>query len=444
VLLASKINSPIMPSSDAFSSAPLAQCHSEGMAFAAELAEVPLEVRTSHPARAPHSSNGSNAAMPRVAEPRVMFLYWGRRGLSEFTLLLAEAARQRPDRHAVFCVSRQNERFADFAHFGPQIEAIDTFRHNTGALFAAWRVRRLRQSIRARIARDRIDTVVSLMPHVWSPLVSPAIRAMGVRFVSLIHDAMPHPGDVASHVAAWTGQDLYSSDLVITLSEHVTRSLTAGGLLSGRAVRTLFHPHLRFASTSRPGWPAVGEPFRVLFLGRILPYKGLGLLLDAVEVLRRQGLPIELGVYGDGALGDAAPRLEAIGAEIENRWLAADEIPAILSRYHAVVLSHTEASQSGIAALAAGHGVPVVANPVGGIVEQVTDGRTGIIASAISADALAEAIGRLARNASLYHAIESGLATGLESRSMATFLSEIYACLAEMQPADGMPFAKSA
>ena len=384
------------------------------------------------------SGSAAKASPRRPVEPRVLFLYWGRQGLSEFTLLLADAARRRPDRHAVFSVSRQNDRYADFARLGSLIEPIDTFKRNSGALLAAWRIGRLREQIVARIRRDRIDTVVSLMPHVWGSLVSPVIQAMGVKFVSVIHDATPHPGDVASSVAAWMGRNLASSDLIVTLSKHVTRALATGGLSAGQSVCTLFHPNLQFSPSTRPNAPAVDEPFRVLFLGRILPYKGLDMLIDAVAALRRDALPIELGVFGEGALGDDTDRLRGIGAEVENRWFDANEIPAILSRYHAVVLPHMEASQSGVAALAAGHGVPVIANPVGGIIEQVVDGRTGVVASAIGAGSLAEAIRRLARDGDLYRTISAALANSSEERSMKAFLSQLYMCLAELHAADGI------
>ena len=88
-----------------------------------------------------------------------------------------------------------------------------------------------------------------------------------------------------------------------------------------------------------------------------------------------------------GASGPSAARLEAIGAEVVNCWLDASEIGPVLARYHAVVLSHTDASQSGVAAAAIGAGVPVVAMPVGGLIEQVVDGVTGLVA--LRADARA-------------------------------------------------------
>ena len=59
-----------------------------------------------------------------------------------------------------------------------------------------------------------------------------------------------------------------------------------------------------------------------MFIGRILPYKGLGLLVDAVESLRRDRLPLELGIFGRGKIEPSLlRRLSKLGAEVVNRWL---------------------------------------------------------------------------------------------------------------------------
>ncbi len=381
------------------------------------------------------------AASTTLPCQRVLFLYWGRRGLSEFSLMLADAARARSDIEAFFTVSRQNEKFSDFEMLGECLEPVTTFESNLGALMSIARVNKARSQVLKRLRTDRIDTVVSLMPHVWSPLIAPAIRAAGVKFVSIVHDAEPHPGDLTSWVASWAFRDLVHSDLVLTLSEHVTKSLKESDTVDPSIVRTLFHPNLRFAEPVRPAWPLPTEPFRVLFLGRILPYKGLGLLIEAVEGLRARGLNIALGVFGDGAIAPYCERLKSLGAEVENRWLSTDDISAALNKYHAVALSHTEASQSGIAALAAGHCVPTVANPVGGLVEQIVNERSGLLASLPTAAAFGDALGRLAGDRGLYDSITVNLQAEYNKKSFGAFLSNVLACIHEF-PAHAQGVAK--
>ena len=194
------------------------------------------------------------------------------------------------------------------------------------------------------------------------------------------------------------------------------------GRVSKAKLITLFHPDLSYGAAHRFEAPTQGTPLRLLFLGRILPYKGLSLFLDAVELLRRSDHPIEIGVFGEGPLGSSRARLDKLGAKVVNRWLADEEIAAALRMFHVVVLSHTHASQSGVAATALSAGLPVVAMPVGGLVEQIKDGKTGVLALRPDASSLAHAIERLISNPELYAGICQNLADTAHARSMATFV----------------------
>ena len=111
-------------------------------------------------------------------------------------------------------------------------------------------------------------------------------------------------------------------------------------------------------------------------------------------------------------------------AEVVNRWLSNAEIAAVLPRYHAMVLAHTEASQSGIAATALGAGLPVIATPVGGLIEQIQDGQTGCLATRATAPALAEAAKRLLLDPVLYRAICNNIVQTRGERSMARFVED--------------------
>ena len=59
------------------------------------------------------------------------------------------------------------------------------------------------------------------------------------------------------------------------------------------------------------------------------------------------------------------------GVVVENRWVAEDAVGALLAWADALVLSHTEASQSGVAAAAISARRWVVATRVGGFAEQL-------------------------------------------------------------------------
>lgn len=365
--------------------------------------------------------------MQKPSEPsRVMFLYWGRRGaLSRFTLELGRVALNQPDLRTTITVSRQNESFDNFREFGDALFPITTFASNVGALIQSWRVPLLRRSLVACLQRDRIQAVVALMPHVWTPLVAPAIRRAGVRYATIIHDADGHPGDPTSVVHGWQLRDVLHADVVLTLSLAVAGRLEATGRVPRDKLFPLFHPDITYGPPANPCPPGPGEPFRLLFLGRIMPYKGLAVLLDAVDILAAAGLRVELGVFGEGRLGPSAERLTAMGAEVVNRWLSEDEIGALLQRFHAVVLSHVEASQSGVAAAALGSGVPLISTPVGGLPEQVLHGQTGIVATYADAKSLSAAIAQLYDDPQLYQAMCRQIVATREQRSMQRFVADV-------------------
>ncbi len=77
------------------------------------------------------------------------------------------------------------------------------------------------------------------------------------------------------------------------------------------------------------------------------------------------------------------------------QWLAEPDMARLVAGADAVVLPYREASQSGVAPMAHGMGVPVVATPVGGLAEQVRDGIDGVLARDMTASALAEAMAAL-------------------------------------------------
>jgi glycosyltransferase involved in cell wall biosynthesis len=358
----------------------------------------------------------------------VLFAYWGRRGaLSRFTLNLARACQDIPNLDATISVSRQNEMFEQFLPFGPALLPVNTFASAVGALANPLRLLRLRRDILHRLARDRARALVTLMPHVWSPLVAPAVRRIGVRYLTIIHDADPHTGDPTSIVHGWLLRDARHADLVITLSESVAARLQATARVSRNKLVTLFHPDLDYASSRMPIALPHSQPFRCLFFGRIMPYKNLPLFLDAVEILRNKGVPVEAGIYGEGELGSCAERIRRLKAECVNEWIADDAVAHIFARFHAVVLSNTEASQSGVAAAALARGVPVIATPAGGLPEQVKDGETGVMAKRADAPSVAEAIQRLALDAQLYRRVRENIARTREGRSMRRFAEELVA-----------------
>ncbi len=197
-----------------------------------------------------------------------------------------------------------------------------------------------------------------------------ALHRAGVPAAVIVHDAEAHPGDGFPLLMTLQRQLIRRADVVVTLSSHVAEQLRARRLIGARAkLIVAAHPPFDFG----PVPPAFGhaDGVRLLSFGRLLPYKGLDLLAEALRLLGpRPGL--EVRVVGQGPESDTLRALRAQpGVTVENRWVAEAEIASLLGWADAVVLSYREASQSGVVAAALAAGRRVICTRVGGLIEQL-------------------------------------------------------------------------
>ena len=347
----------------------------------------------------------------------------GRRGAGvQLTSRFFDAARAMDEVDPHVIVSGCSESADFFREAAPKSLLVDTFSAlgPAGLLTNYWRSR---AAILRYLQENRVDTVFSVMPHLWTPLLMRDIRRRGIRYGVLIHDVDMHPGDPTALATRWLLSEAATADLVVTMSQAVTERLAQRRV--GKAMITAFHPDFVTGSILQARRRDASRPLGLLFFGRILAYKGLPLLIEAIEQLSAKGIAIELCVAGAGDLGAMRARLEAMGADIRNHWHDEAEIDAVFAQTDVAVLSHIEASQSGIPALAYAHAMPVIATPVGGLVEQVDHMRTGLLAEDVSAAGLASAIEALAREPDLYDRLSENIVADADARSPTSFLRHV-------------------
>jgi starch synthase len=141
----------------------------------------------------------------------------------------------------------------------------------------------------------------------------------------------------------------------------------------------------------------VGEGY-ALFFGRIHPYKGLPVLFDAALRLMERMPDFRLVVAGGGSLPEVPAPLRARSVLI-NRFIADDEIAALVRGARCVVLPYVRATQTGVVPLAAALGRPAIVTTAGSLADLVIDGTTGLVVPAGDAPALADGLERLAGDA---------------------------------------------
>ena len=125
------------------------------------------------------------------------------------------------------------------------------------------------------------DAVVSVMTHLWTPLVAPWLRRAGLYFIPIVHDVRPHSGDPAWLWDWRLDAELSAADAAIALSADAMATLQARQpslLVHQLTLGALLPPELLQVSPARPRLSA-GTTF--LMFGRMRAYKGLDLIRDA-------------------------------------------------------------------------------------------------------------------------------------------------------------------
>jgi glycosyltransferase involved in cell wall biosynthesis len=303
---------------------------------------------------------------------KILVWQWGRRGAGPlFAVRLAEALRSLPRTEAFLSLSNGAEILQ--AEEAPDC-VLPVFSRN-GSAGRTWRLLQAPSEVLRLIRRLRAlgpDIAVCAMPGHLDLLCAAALRWLRVPLVVIVHDADLHPGDRYPFLMGLQRQLLRSAAAIVTLSHHVAARL-ATQMSAGRCrLHVLRLPPLVFGPPPPPP-RAHGGPLRLLFFGRLLPYKGLNLLRAAVSELPSSASWV-LRVVGSGPESSELEALRSIaGVIVENRWVPDDEIGALIAWSDAVVLPYVEASQSGVAPAAVAAGRIVVATRVGGLAEQLSD-----------------------------------------------------------------------
>jgi len=119
---------------------------------------------------------------------------------------------------------------------------------------------------------------------------------------------------------------------------------------------------------------------RLLFFGRIEPYKGVDTLVDAYEILRNEKVPVSLVVAGRGSISAVLKeKMAVLGIRVYNSWISDSDLVSLLKHTDVVVTPYKTATQSEAALLALGYGIPVIATNVGSIPDYVHDGVNGFV-----------------------------------------------------------------
>ena len=142
-------------------------------------------------------------------------------------------------------------------------------------------------------------------------------------------------------------------------------------------------------------------PLRLVFAGRLTREKGLLVLLEAVSSALREGVSVELDIYGEGPLEDECrKRVAQLGSNVPIRLRGTMPYDwrffAAIRAYDMLVVPTLSDEQPRIVFDAYAQGLPVLASRTDGLLQCVDDNVTGYLVPAGDASALAALVARIA------------------------------------------------
>jgi glycosyltransferase involved in cell wall biosynthesis len=162
-----------------------------------------------------------------------------------------------------------------------------------GLVRYAWEFTRTSASLVSSAARFRptVVLVVDYTTGLRNSFGLLALRALGIRIVMKLANA-PEPDAFYRRIWRWLVNPLVS--VFVCNSAFTEHELTACGISAAKIVRILNTTPTRVAVAS----PSNRAANRVVFVGQIIPEKGLEPLLDAVEILLSRRVPVTLDIVG--------------------------------------------------------------------------------------------------------------------------------------------------
>ncbi|HEY8852786.1 MAG TPA: glycosyltransferase [Gemmatimonadaceae bacterium] len=256
-----------------------------------------------------------------------------------------------------------------------------------------------------------VGTWVGGLSHV--PLVT-TLHGTDVRLARSVGVAKPLFGHVLKHSAAVTTVSSWLKDKTQELAPDVNP------IVAPMPVSTdLFSP-----GSSRDGQ-------RLLFVGRLMPQKGVDHLLHALAAMKKQA---SLDIVGDGPSRAALEGLAGeLGIAARVRWhgqLSQSQLPRLYQSAAAVVVPSTEEGLGLVAVEALLCETPVVAFDSGGLRDVIQHNRTGLLVPPGDRTALArtldDLLGREGRGSDLGRAGRLYALSAFAPESAARRYADIY------------------
>lgn len=286
----------------------------------------------------------------------------------------------------------------------------------------------------------RVD-VIHNHSYATTPLAIELSELWDVPLISTVHvqDSMleraqrqSRPRSTDRHVIRLLeAEGLKRSKIIVVPTACVADAVRADYPECAERIRVLPHPRPHTAPEKHDY--TAHQPFRLLYVGRLIPYKGVTEMFEAVRLL--SGEAVELWVVGWGVQEEAL-RTFANHHALPVRWLGHrthDEVLRLYTEVDALLVPSVSESYGLVLQEGLQAGLPVVATRIEPFANRVDDGHNGLLVpvqsgtagTRVVVPALTEAVRRLLHD----HALRRTLGQNARLRAQESGLGDEYAKL---------------
>jgi glycosyltransferase involved in cell wall biosynthesis len=331
-----------------------------------------------------------------VGKLKIALIYLGRKGGgSIYSIEMAKALSKKVEVLAV--ISKQSENIDEWYKTGIPLLEVDTYSDLKSMILSTLCFKKF-LDLKKHITDFKPDVLYYPMIHIWTPIINGLIKK--IPKIVTLHDPKPHKGEENIILKNISNISIKQADRVVILS-NVFKDTVINLGISPDKIDII--PHGEFSYYVRKS-PNVKKEFKntILFFGRISEYKGIEVLLRAFKIIKQEILDAKLLIVGSGDITKYKELITPLkDVEAVNRWVRDDEVGVFFSKADFLVVPYIDASQSGVIPIAYGFSMPVVASRIGGIPEQVDDGKTGFLVTPGNEHELAEKCIKLLKNPDL-------------------------------------------
>lgn len=217
--------------------------------------------------------------------------------------------------------------------------------------------------------------------------------------VITIHDPFPHSGEYSFRKEFFRKITFRLFNNFILLNQSQKDKFIETYLLQNKKIYTSKLGCYTYLNKYPTNNHVDNQNQKILFFGRISPYKGIEFLLSAFESVQKKYSNVNLIIAGSGNFYfDIAKYNSNKSIKIINRFISNYELASLITNCSFVVCPYTDATQSGVVMSSFTFNKPVIATNVGGIAETVVHEKYGILIKPKDSNDLANAISDLIDN----------------------------------------------